>query len=565
MLSTLRIRNLALVAELTLEFPAGLVVVTGETGAGKSVVLGALNLLLGQRADRSLIRSGADACTVEAVFDVRALPPAFHEALAEHGLEPCEDNQLFLKRAFTAAGANRQFVNGSPVTLARLAAIGDWLVDMHGPHDHQSLLHPARQLALLDAYGRLGSEVEAFGALIRERAAVEAEKAALVVDEHTYAQQLDLLRFQVHEIEDAQLDPAEVAALEAEHQRASNAVRLLELAQTLLHGLTGDEAAVLNRLGDLGRLLHELRQLDPDTEPLAALHEQALALLHELRTGLADYAERLDFDPARLEELEQRINLLQNLRRKYGDRIEDILAFGAEARRKLEQLESRETELARLDEALARLDRKIADAGRRLSQQRRRLVPRLVRAVSRELAQLGFAQSRFDLALETLDRPGAAGFDQVEFLFAPNPGEPPRPLRAIASSGEMARVMLAIKTVLAAEDEIPVLVFDEVDANVGGETARVVGEKMREIAAHRQVFCITHLAPVAAAAGAHFLVRKEIRDGRTFTRMEPLTGDDRIAELARMLGGRGEAARRHAAELLATAAPRKRRRAKSGR
>lgn len=565
MLTTLRIRNFALVAELTLEFPAGLVVVSGETGAGKSIVLGALNLLLGQRADRQSIRSGADACTVEAVFNVSALSPAFHALLAESGLEPCEEQALLLKRTVTGAGANRQFVNGTPTTLASLAAVGDWLVDVHGPHEHQSLLQPARQLAILDAYAGLEADVQAFTQLVRRRANLDAERAALAGDDQAVARQIDLLRFQVREIAEAQLAGETDNQTEVEHARLANAARLLQLNQTLQSLLGEDDPSVLSHLGTMGRLVAELQRLDPTAENLGALHEQATATLHELRAELTAYGDRLELDPARLEAIEQRLHLLQNLKRKYGPTLEAVLDFASQARRKLEQLEGRETEIARLDRDLAGLDEKLLSAGRSLSTRRRQAIPPLTKAVTRELTRLGFTQSRFDVTLESAvadraadpapPRPGLTGYDTLEFLFAPNPGEPPRPLRAIASSGEMARVMLAIKTVLAAEDQVPVLIFDEVDANVGGQTAQVVGRKMRDIARHRQVFCITHLAPVAAAAHAHFLVHKEVRDGRTFTRMQRLGRDEQVNELARMLGGPTEAAQRHARALLDSQEP----------
>lgn len=549
MLTTLRLRNLALVEELTLEFPPGLVVVTGETGAGKSVILGALNLVLGERADRTWLRAGADSCTVEAVFDVRRLPAAFAERLAALGLEPCEEHQLRLKRTFTAAGVNRQFVNGSPTSLAVLAELGYWLVDMHGPHEHQSLLHPARQLAILDAFGGLQPQVAAFAELLRRRRDLETQKAALIVDEPTYARQLDLLRFQVAEISSANLRAGEEEELTREHQRASNAARLLQLGQAALSVLSEDELSVLNQAGAVGRLLLELQRVDPDTRPLVDLHEQALTAVRELQRELTRYLDRVEVDPERLAALEERLNLLHSLKRKYGPSLEAVLAFGEAARTRLAQLESRDAELARLNAEWEQVNRELARAGRHLTAARREVIPRLTRAVERQLRDLGFAQSRFDAALSEAPA-GHAGCDALEFLFAPNPGEPARPLRAIASSGELARVMLALKTVLAAEDEVPVLVFDEVDANVGGETAFAVGEKMRQIARQRQVFCVTHLAPVAAAADAHYRVVKEVRAGRTLTRMERLDTAERITELARMLGGPTEAARRHARALL---------------
>ena len=550
MLTTLRIKNLALVADLTLELRSGCNVITGETGAGKSIIIGALNLVLGERADRTLIRSGAEACAVEAVFDVAKLGAPLAVLLDENGLEPCEDNQLVLKRVFTAAGANRQFVNGSPATLATLSTIGELLVDMHGPHDHQSLLQPAKQLAILDAFGGLEAQVSAFAELIRRRTMLEQEKAALIVDERTYAQQLDLLRHQVDEITAARLSEDEEAEVAAEHHRASNAARLAELSQAALNAIDGDEASLLNQVGALGRTLQDLSKVDAATQSFTEAHQHIVASLRELQADVSRYADRVDLDPARLALLEERLNVIHALKRKYGASLAEVISFGAEAKAKLRSLEQRDTELARLNAALTQLDGALAGTGRELTAARRKVIPKLTKAVTRQLQDLGFEQSELGIALAPT-APTATGCDAVEFLFAPNPGEPARPLRAIASSGEMARVMLALKTVLAAEDEIPVLVFDEVDANVGGETANAVGEKMRQIARARQVLCITHLASVAAAADTHFVVTKQVREGRTVSDIQPLSAKQRVDELARMLGGQGEAARKHAEALVA--------------
>lgn len=549
MLTTLRIRNLALVADLTVEFGRGLNVLTGETGAGKSVILGALNLVLGQRADRTLLRSGAEACTVEALFEVPRLEATLAAYFEANGLEPGEPGQLLLKRTFTAAGTNRQFVNGSPTTLDRLAALGDWLVDLHGPHEHQSLLQPARQLAILDAFGGLGEQVAAFGARVRKRAEVDQARRALMEDERTFAQQLDLLRFQVSEIEAARLEASDEADLEVEFRRAGNAARLRELAAAALEALDGEDHSATAALAQAGRAIQDVHRLDPDTEPLAALHAQAVELVRELQGGLSRYADHIELDPERLQALEERVNLVQSLRRKYAPTIAGILEFGQEARRRLERMEGRDGEVARLDAEAARLDAELAAGGAALTLARQRVIPRLTPAVTRELSALGFARCHFDIGLRPLPAPGSTGCDACEFQFAPNPGEPAHPLRAIASSGELARVMLALKTVLAAEDAVPVLVFDEVDANVGGETARAVGERMRRIARQHQVLCITHLAPVAAAGETHFVVSKSLSDGRTESRVTRLEGAARVEELARMLGG-GAAAKVHAAELL---------------
>jgi len=549
MLTTLRIKNLALVSDLTLELQPGCNVVTGETGAGKSVILGALNLVLGQRADRALIRSGSDSCSVEAVFDVARLRAPLKNFLDENGLEPCDAGQLVLKRTFTSAGTNRQFVNGSATTLNTLAELGEWLVDMHGPHDHQSLLHPAKQLAILDAFGGLESLRAEFAALVVQRAKLEEQKSALIVDEKTYAQQLDLLRFQVQEIAAARLQPDEEEALTQEHNRASNAEKLLQLSQTALDVLSESENSLLTQAGVVGRTLQELQRVDAGAAALGELHEQGVVTLRDLQTEPSRYADKVDVDPARLGELDERLDLIHSLKRKYWTNLTEVISFGAEAKEKLQALESRDAELARLNAALTKLETELKKLGNKLTAERRKVIPQLAKAALKQLADLGFKQSKFDIALAAAEI-NLTGLDAAEFQFSPNVGEPLKPLRAIASSGEMARVMLALKTVLAAQDEIPVLVFDEVDANVGGETANAVGEKMKQIAAQRQVLCITHLPQVAAPADAHYVVTKQVKDGRTISEITLLDKKSRVTELARMLGGQSEAARKHAEALL---------------
>jgi DNA repair protein RecN (Recombination protein N) len=558
MLTTLRIKNLALVADLTLDLQPGYNAITGETGAGKSIIIGALNLVLGGRADRTLIRSGSENCSVEAVFDVAKLRAPLKEFLDENGLEPCEDNQLVVKRNFTNAGTNKQFINGSPTTLAILGSLGEWLVDIHGPHEHQSLLHAGRQLAILDAFGNLQSRRDVFAGLLRRRSALETEKSALIVDEKTYAQQLDLLRFQTNEISAAKLRPDEEERVQQEYQRANNAHKLLELTQGAVNLLSEDEASLVTNAGLVGRLLQELHRLDPGGSPLLEEHGQMMIHLRELQSALSAYMDKVDVDPARLNELEERLNAIHSLKRKYGATLAEVIAFGEEAATKLRQLEQRDAELARINGELKKLEGELWRAGGELSAQRKKLIPQLARSVTKQLKDLGFARCHFDVALTTIAQAefaqnasrNTSGLDTIEFQFAPNLGEAPRPLRAIASSGEMARVMLALKTVLAEVDEVPVLIFDEVDANVGGETASAVGEKMRQIARQRQVLCITHLAPVAAHASAHFVVTKQVKDGRTISEITLLNKTDRVTEIARMLGGQSNAARAHAGELL---------------
>ena len=559
MLTTLRIKNLALVEDLTIELQAGFNVITGETGAGKSILIGALNLILGERADRGLIRSGSDSCSVEGVFDIHGLKAPLEKLLEENGIEPCQDFQLILRRSLTSTGVNRQFVNGSPTTLIILATIGEWLADIHGPHEHQSLLLPARQLALLDAFGALEVARESFTELVLQRSALESEKKAWVLDEKTHAQQIELLRFQTGEIAAARLQPGEEEVVAGNFQRASNAARLLQLSRTALELLNENDSSVLNQAGMLGRMLNELQKLDSSAKDLLSLHEQVVSILNDLQTAISHYAEKVELDPARLQEWEERLDLIHSLKRKYGGSINDILAYGENTESQLHKLEQRESELSRINSHIEKLNSQILRAGQELTAQRRKLIPRLSKAVSGHLAELGFKQSRFDILLtstgetgtfEQSANPASTGFDIVEFQFAPNAGEPARPLRAIASSGELARVMLALKTVLAAQDQVPVLVFDEVDANVGGETANAVAEKMRQIARKRQVLCITHLPQVAAPASAHYVATKQTKAGRTISTITLLEPAERISELARMLGGGTEAAQRHARALL---------------
>lgn len=557
MLTDLRIKNLALVNDLAIQFSPGYNSITGETGAGKSILIGALGLVLGERADRTLIRDGDDHCSVEAIIDVAGLGKAFHSHLEQNGIEPCEENQLFLKRSFSASGGNRQFVNGSPTTLNILASIGEWLVDIHGPHDHQSLLKTARQLEILDAYGGLEKQRSDFAALVDERAALASLKAELIVDEDAYARELDLLRFQVSEIESAQLKPDEEPELEQAFQRATHSARLAELAAEARQLIDDREPSVSELTSELGRALQEMAGIDAGAESLLAEQSLLSGQLADLGTAVTDYAERLSLDPAQMKQVGERYNLVQTLKRKYGATLAEVLTFGESAAKRLAALEGRDEELARLNEETAKLDEQIQTLGQALSAKRKAIAPKLVEEAEQQLNDLGFLQSRFDVEIINPGELGQAqatvsrtGFDRIEFLFAPNPGEPFKPLKAIASSGEMARVMLALKTVLVSQDSIPVLVFDEVDSNIGGETAGVVGEKMKRIGARRQVLCITHLAPVAAAGHRHYLVSKEIVEGRTLTRVVQLDDTSRVEELTRMLGGGGAAARQHAEELL---------------
>ncbi len=557
MLTDLRIKNLALVDDLSIEFGSGYNAVTGETGAGKSIIIGALGLVLGERADRTLLRDGNEQCSVEAIIDVSTIAEDFHHYLESSGLEPCESNQLLLKRIFTASGANRQFVNGSPTSLSVLSSIGEWLVDIHGPHDHQSLLKSSRQLEILDAYGGLENQRKELAVSVDYLSDLENRKSELVVDEDAYARELDLLRFQVDEIESAQLSEDEEDGLEQSFRRVTNSARLAELVGEVKALVSDSEPSSYDLILGAGRLINEMVNVDEGAEDLLDQQSQISEQINDLSAALEDYCDRLNLDPDQMREVEDRYNLVQSLKRKYGASLKAVIDFGSKASVRLRKLENRDEELVDLNKKIDTISNKIQKQGRRLSEARKEVAPKLVVEAEKQLNDLGFLQSRFDVEIVDPNELGQGsasvsrnGFDQIEFLFAPNPGEPFKPLKSIASSGEMARVMLALKTVLSSQDSIPILVFDEVDANVGGETATVVGQKMNKIGEKRQVLCITHLAPVAATGSRHYLVEKEVDNGRTHTKVRLLNSTTRIDELTRMLGGSGDAARQHAEELL---------------
>ncbi len=548
LLTLLRIKNLALVEDLEWQLASGFTAITGETGAGKSIIIGALQLLLGERTDKSLIRTGAEQCTVEAVFEGGDL--ARLDSFLDHaGVEKC-DGELLLKRSFSATGANRQFVNGSPTTLAILKQLGDELVDLHGPHDHQSLLSPDKQLALLDAFAHAEKTLGEFHQQYRGWQALLAEHASLSTAESAREQELELLRHQVSEIEAANLRADEEEEISAQYKRASNSRRLIELASGIATRLAEADDAIVTQLAETQRLFRELEKIDPAMESLASAHAASVTELSEIARSLADYSQRLDLDPAQLAALEDRVSLFETLKRKYGGTIADVIAFGERAAERMRKIQGRDAELERLTGAITAAELTLRKTGDALHKLRAKAAPKLSESIRQNLRDLGFRQSEFEARLTTSNEPRISGFETVELLFSPNPGEPMKPLRHIASSGEISRLMLAIKSALAAQDAIPLLVFDEIDANVGGEIANAVGAKMRSLADEHQVLCITHLPQVAAAATSHFVVTKEVAQGRTRSQLVEVKGKPRREEIARMLGGQSESAMRHAASLL---------------
>jgi len=547
MLTLLKIRNLALVDELAWELGSGLISVTGETGAGKSVIVGALKMILGERADKNLIRTGEDTCTIESVFDL-ADTSEINAILEEGGLPPCDDTQIIIRRTI-GTSTNRQFINDSPVTITLLKKIGEHLVDLHGPHDHQSLLSQERQLAMLDAYASNDSILTEFRIAYRNWREKSQELEEIQNAENASEQELELLRYQLDEIQSAKLTPADGDELQEKYHRSSNSTRLVELAAQAISTLSG-EGGILTRVSDLQRLIRDLEKYDPSiTEKVSSL-ETASIELQDLEANLTDYAEELDIDPSEAASIEERVNLVESLKRKYGPTIDDILARQETLSNRLDNIENRTEKIEALTLALAETKKELEAIAKKLSAARKKSAPKLAQDIASQLKELGFKQSSFEIELLPLKDPSLHGFESCNFLFGPNPGEPLLPLRQIASSGEISRVMLAVKSSLAEQDATPLMVFDEIDANVGGEIARAVGKKMARLGQLHQVIAITHFPQVAATAAAHFVVEKEITGGRTRSKLYPVEGEKRITELVRMLGGGGEQARAMAASLL---------------
>ena len=551
MLKSLRVRNLAVAENVAVDFGPGLNVITGETGAGKSILIGALALLLGERADKTLIRTGEDTCAVEAVFELTE-PGEIDAALDGLGLPPCEGGLLVLRRTIRAAGG-QTLINDSPVTLQALRQVGDLLVDMHGPHDHQSLFHTEAQVAILDAFGRCGKERQAYGETYARIQEVDRRKAGLTIDDAELAQQLDLLGFRVREIEQADLREGEEEEVGQEHQVCGNAQRILELAGHVSGALTEADSCAFNALAAAQRPMEELARLLPTAGEWRDEIVQLAGRVQELGISIAREAERIEADPARLEWLDQRLATYQKLKRKYGGTVAAVLETLETSRTRLADLQSRAEQVAALDAQAAALRTELESRGMRLRQKREAAAVELGEAVTGELEFLGFPGSAFAVELAPRDAQ-ADGLDHVEFGFAPNVGETMRPLRFIASSGEISRLMLALKAVLAEHDRMPVLVFDEIDANLGGEMGHAVGRELSGVATRHQVLCITHLPQVAAHGALHQAVRKVVRDGRTYTQVVPLDERGRAEEIARMLGGSdSRTALEHAVEMLAHA------------
>jgi DNA repair protein RecN (Recombination protein N) len=550
MLSELRIRNFALIDSLSVELGPGLNVLTGETGAGKSIIVGALGLLLGERASADVVRSGEDRATVEGVFDVSGRG-GIAALLDARGVE-LEDGVLVVKREVAAEGRSRAWVNGTPTTAAVLAELGGALVTLHGQHEHQTLLRRDEQRAILDAYADNAAALERVRLAHAEVSGLQRELEELERRRREVAQRADFLRFQVEEIERAKLRVGEDEELDAESSRLTHSEELTSLAAGLFEAIGGGERALAGELGSLRRSLERLIAIDPAQAECRELFENAYYNLQELGERMERYGATIEHDPDRLEEIRRRQDLIYRLQAKYGATIAEVVEVGERARAELDLADGAGLEATTLQSRLDAAREALTAAAAELTARREEALSRLSSEVSEVLPELGMAAGRFEVVRLPLPAATAFGAEEVEFRVSLNQGFHPKPLASVASGGEMSRIMLALKTILARLDAVPTLIFDEVDAGIGGRVALQVGEKMRGVAGSHQVFAITHLPQIASRAHRHLLVTKQERGGRTTTRVDTLSAEDRVAEIARMLGGDPESAVSldHARELL---------------
>jgi DNA repair protein RecN (Recombination protein N) len=554
MLKFIRISNIALLPSLELELDAGLTLLTGETGAGKSILIDALGLLLGGRASSEDIRTGEEKATVEGVFET----PEASALLEPRGIS-AEGNEVILRREIQASGKGRATVNGTLVPVAVLREVGPRLLTIHGQHDPEGLLDPETHLALLDRYG--DSSPAELGPLFTRLRRIEEELSALRDDRREAERRREMLEFQASEIERAALSAGEEESLRQEKLVQANAGRLAALSAEAYSLLYDDEAAVVSRLGQVYKRVEELAAIDSRAETYLEARGPVKAQLEDLALFLRDYHEGLSVTPGRLDDIETRLALIDRLKRKYGATVEEVIGFGERCRRDLQGMGAPGEREAALEKDGKQAAGEYLAAARRLSEKRRAAARGLESKVQAELRLLAMEKTRFRVQFEpeAIDPDGGArsswterGLERASFLLSPNPGEELRPLARIASGGELSRILLALNSVASLESEGKTLVFDEVDAGIGGRVAEVVGRKLRAIAARHQVLCVTHLPQVAAFAEHHFAVRKTLERGRTLTEVHPLGPRERVEELARMLGGERvtDAARRHAQEMM---------------
>jgi DNA repair protein RecN (Recombination protein N) len=549
MLTDLTIKNVAIIDTLHITFKPGLTVLTGETGAGKSIIIDAVGLIMGSRASIDLIRSGEEEAVVEALFDISALPE-IKKQLSEAGFDAADE--LLIKRSLSRGGRNRIFINGGMATLTLLVDIAPRLINIYGQHDSQTLLKPENHLRLLDAYAGLGGQRDDFARLFQQLNTLRDTIAGLDNAEREAVQRADLLSYQSNEIAQAKLKTGEEEQLEEQRLLLANSEKLVCGSNDAFERLYGGDGAILGQLRRISGSISELSVIDAALQGTASSIESAFLQLEDAAITLRDYSSRIEADPATMQFIDDRLDLIGRLKKKYAHGIEEILAFKAGIDEELEQIVGRKQSRRELESELSRLEAELKQRGDVLSVSRSEAALKLKQALEAEAHQLAMKGAVIEPMLESLAEPRSSGFERLEFLFSPNPGEIPRPLARIASGGELSRLMLAIKQVLP-ESDVPTLVFDEVDTGIGGATSELVGRKLKNVAAGQQVLCITHLPQVAVFADQQLRVEKLITDGRTTTRVLELDLNERTREVARMLAGATvtDSALKHAAEMLA--------------
>ncbi len=558
MLQSLYLENIALIEKLGIELFPGFNVLTGETGAGKSIIIDAVNFVLGERTSRDLIRNGAARAKVEAVFNLNEGDAAF-AALDALGIE-YDGNELILSRELSAAGRNACRVNGTLVPVASLKSVSDTLVDIHGQHEHQALLDAENHISYLDAYCHAESLpiIEKIDVIVSRRSELMLKRNSGFASEREREREMDMLRYQIEEIASANLEAGEEERLNAEKTVLLNAERIRTALETAHMALSGaEEGSALSAIDTARRSMRDIAALNKDYEALGDKIEELYYAAEDISFVLRDTSENVESDMQRLEEIEQRLKLISDLKRKYGRTVEDVIDFGKDAGTKLNELENAEALAAELDAKLDKLKAEYNVAADELSKVRRAAGDRLKRDVLNELKDLGMAKAMFDVALSDASggEPRKGGRETAEFMLSANPGEPLKPLEKVASGGELSRIMLCFKSIFADNDRVPTLIFDEIDTGISGRTVAVVGEKMLGIAKKHQVICVTHLAQIAALAEAHLMVRKYDDGKNTFVETRQLNEEEKVQRIAQMMDGESDSpsALTHARELIARA------------
>ena len=559
MLSELYITNFALIDDITIKFNKGLNIFTGATGVGKSLIIGALNFLLGSRVTNDIVRTGKKDVSVSGVFIIKN--EHIRKKLEEH-IDSFDDEEIIIQRNLDQNGRNRCRLNNQPITVPLLKEIGELLVNIHGQHEHESLTKPLNQLIILDGFGKLDTNRGKFTEVYTK--AIEKERLIQSLNEHQEARkrQIELYHFEIDEIESACLKPDELDILEQERFILANSERIQNTLSDCTDSLYESDNSIISRLKEISNELSKIKDIDNSFENPLEVCNQSLFQLEDVAITLSKCVEGHDFDPERLEQIEDRIETIRRLKGKYGETIEDMLSYCKESKSKLEQLLKENEDLGSTEKELEKLRKSVIDSGKKLTQSRAKAGTKLSALVKKELADLGITNGKFDIDISFIDITNTeqfnledgsrSGFDHIEFMFSSNPGEELKPLWKIASGGEISRIMLALKRHLASADQTPVLIFDEIDANIGGRMGRIIGEKLRLVSQSHQVICITHLPQIASYSEQHFKVNKFSRNSKTFVTIDILSTKERLEEIAEMIRGteKTEVTRKQAKEMI---------------